>query len=233
MTTEPLRGSVDVVWPAAYLLDLPQAPPPPSGYPLLVLLHGAEDDAAKLRDRMEGLEHAPYARLYPDGPFPVDVTEGEGRRIGRTWYQYTGDQEAFRVALRFGIDHLLRVVHHVALAHPIDRARAVLLGYSQGGYLAGVAAFFERRHWRGLVAIATRIQAEILEPYFPGAQGFPVLVLHGERDASIAVERQRASCAALAEAGVHVRFETHPGGHGLRRSLVPRIDDFVRAVVGS
>ncbi len=233
MSTESsLEGQVPVTWQSRYRLDLPPGEPPAGGHPLLVALHGFGDDGDRLRDRLRGLDGAPYARLYPDAPFPVEMQEAPARRVGFAWYQFTGDQAAFMTALRFAADHLARVVADAAERHPLDLRRAVLLGYSQGGYLAGVAALSDPARWRGLVAIACRIKTESLGEVLPARRGYPVLIIHGARDQGMPLDRQRAAVDELRRHGVAVDFEVHDGGHGLRRESAPLIDAFVRGVLG-
>ena len=50
---------------------------------MLVGLHGFGDDGSRLAERLGGLGDAPYARLWPEGPFPVEIREDGSLR----WYQ--------------------------------------------------------------------------------------------------------------------------------------------------
>ncbi|HKE00756.1 MAG TPA: hypothetical protein VKE69_07095 [Planctomycetota bacterium] len=221
-------GSIPVSWSSRWSLALPGGARPSSGWPVLVALHGFGDDGEILARRLVGLDDAPYARLFPDGPFPVDRRDAKPPRIGRTWYAYDGGQPAFLEALAFASAHVERALEIAADEHALDRSRSVLLGYSQGGYVAGVAAIRGASRWRGLVAIACRIKTEALADDLPRARGFPVLVLHGRDDDGVALDRQLAAAHVLEEHGLAVEVHVHDGGHGLRRSLTPRIDAFVR-----
>lgn len=226
-------GALAVTWSAGYRLRLPDGPPPSGGHPVLFGLHGFGDDAGLLDDRLAGLDGAPYARLFADGPFPVESKDAAGRaRIGRSWYQYDGDQPRFMAALAFAEGYLRDVLATAAAAAPIDPTRVVLLGYSQGGYLAGVAAFRDRARYRGLVGIACRVKTEALAAELRDAQGYPALLLHGERDAHTPLERQREASDVLRAHGVAVDLRVHDGGHGVRRDAAPAIDAFARRVLG-
>lgn len=224
------EGLVPVSWAARYRIDVPEGPPPRGGWPLLVALHGFGDDGARIRERLRRLDGAPYARLFPDGPFPVEMHEDSGLRVGFAWYQYTGDQPAFMRALAFADAHLQSVVDHAAAQVVIDRSRVVLLGYSQGGYLAGVAALRDPSRYHALIAISCRIKTESLGDVLPRRAGYPVLILHGERDPSMPVSRQQDAATELRRHGVNVEMHVHAGGHGLRGELVPLVDAFVRRV---
>jgi len=224
------RGEISVAWSAAYELHIPDGDPPSGGWPVLVALHGFGDDGRTMAERLP-ITSPRYARLWPDGRFPVEVKRDGERALGRAWYQYTGDQDAFRVALDEGCTHLRRLMEHVGDRHPIDLTRAVLLGYSQGGYLAGVAALRDRDIWRGLVALSTRVKTEAVSDGLEGATGFPVLMLHGSRDRFIDPARQEAEAVRLQQLGVAAEFEVFDGGHGLLKSHAPRIDGFVADVL--
>src|SRR5436190_14361736 len=153
-----ITGSTRVVLDRAWLLGLPDRAAPPGGFPLLLGLHGWGEDGGRMAARFDGLTGLPYARLFPDAPFPVEVKEDAGTRVGASWYQYTGDQPAFMRALAFAEGYLRDVAADAARLHPIDAGRIVIAGYSQGGYLAGVAAFRDRARYRGLAGIACRIK---------------------------------------------------------------------------
>jgi predicted esterase len=228
-----LRGATQVTLSREYTLTLPAGAPPAGRWPVLLGLHGFGESGERLAARLAGLEGAPYARLYPDGPFPIEMREPEGSRIGATWYQYTGDQEAFLRALAFAEGYLRDLLTAVARKHPVDPGRVVLLGYSQGGYLAGVAAFRDRDRYRGLVGIACRIKTEALERELASARGYPVLLIHGARDQHTAADRQKEAHEELLRHGVESELHVHDGGHGLRTETVPMIDAFVRKALGA
>src|SRR5262245_32496468 len=120
-------GSTRVVLERAWRLDLPGGPAPARGFPVLLGLHGSGEDGGRLAARLAPLDGAPYARLFPDAPFPVEVKEAAGARVGASWYQYTGDQDLFLKALAFAEGYLRDVVAGAALSHPIDASRIVIL----------------------------------------------------------------------------------------------------------
>ncbi|MBK9383309.1 MAG: dienelactone hydrolase family protein [Planctomycetes bacterium] len=228
----PWRSSeLELRWRVGYRVALPTSPAPSAGHPLLLALHGFGEDAARFSARLAPLVGGPYALLVPDAPFPVEIREEEGARIGRAWYQYDGDAATFERALRWGAAHLEQLLREASRAFPLDPCRVVLLGYSQGGYLGSVTALRDRARYLGLVAISTRVKSEILAEELRSARGYPVLALHGERDRSTPLEPQRRSLEALRASGLAVELEVHAGGHGFRSELLPRIDSFVRGVL--
>src|SRR5690606_21093629 len=135
LTMPTAGGSVPFTRDVAWRIELPDTPPPPEGFPVLLALHGHGDDGGRLGARLAGLLPAPYAVLFPDGPYPVEVRQAPPPRVGCSWYAYSGDQDAFLAALETAGDHLERVLAAAAAEHGLDRARVAVLGYSQGGYL--------------------------------------------------------------------------------------------------
>jgi predicted esterase len=229
----PLVGTVSVSWTASYLLRLPEGPPPSeSGYPTLVCLHGFGEDAAELDRRLAAFDDAPYARLFLDGPFPVETKRDGAAAIGRSWYAYDGDQPRFLKSLAFAEAHLVRAYEEASRAAPLDPSRTALFGYSQGGYLASVAAFRARERYRALVAVACRVKTEALEDDLRAAEGYPALLVHGRRDEHTPLARQEEAHRKLLGRGVASELLVHEGGHGIKRATLPTIDAFVRKALG-
>lgn len=221
------RGEVSVAWSAGFRVTVPDGAPPPQGFPVLLALHGFGDTGARLEERLPALEGARFAVIYPDGPFPVEMRrEGAPTRVGASWYQYTGDQEAFRASLRFTADHLSRVLAAAKSNHPLDLERLAVLGYSQGGYVAGTMALWDPDRYQALVAIGTRVKLEVVDDLTVAAK-LPIMVMHGRKDRAIAFDRQMEMVESLRSAGVDVTVHAHEGGHGLRPERSAPVRDFL------
>ncbi len=225
-------GSIEFSRATRFTVVLPDTPPPRTGFPLVVLLHGARDDGQRLRERLARLESGPFALLFPDAPFPVEVREPPAPRIGFTWYQYTGDAAAFTRAMEETGAHLDRLIAQVVAEHRLDPRKVVLLGYSQGGYLAAYHALRNVGRFAGLVALACRVKVEALEDALPRARGFPVLVVHGRNDEFVKWDAQERAVGVLTSHGVAVETHLTDGGHGLKPELGDRIGEFIARVVG-
>lgn len=217
--------SHDVGW----RLHLPDGEGP---WPLVVALHGMGQSAELLDKVLAPLPRDRFALLIPDGPLPYEIREADGIREGRAWYIYTGDQDAFLESADATTAWLLGLVGRIAAAHPVDADRLALFGYSQGGYLAGMAAIRNSDRVAALVSACSRIKSELLDRVEVGRR-FPVLVVHGERDRSLAVDRSRASAQTLREHGFDVDFREYPSGHRLTEEQIADIADFLgRALEG-
>jgi predicted esterase len=218
-------GSLPIALETRYRLALPDGE---ALQPWVLALHGYGESGARFLERLMPLVAAGCAVLAPDGPYPVELRTESPPRIGCAWYQYSGDGARFAAALDFTSRHLDRLIAHAESEHPLDPARLAILGYSQGGYLAGVFALARPAKARALVAIAARIKVELFEPAALAAVRFPVLAVHGRNDRHVALDPEAQSVEALRAAGVPAELLAHDGGHGLRDDLLPPIAGFLR-----
>lgn len=214
----PLEGWTEFSRPVRYLLDVAprgaseRGSPPP----LLVALHGQGMTAASFRRVLRHLPETGHARLFPEGPHAFEIREGGEIRPGHGWYIFLGDQTAFRVELERSEAHLLAVLDRVEREHgPFDRTRSVLLGFSQGGYLAGFLAARHPERFAGAVIAASRLKHEFLAAELASG-GLPrFLLLHSPEDPSLPFARAEESRDLLAAAGAQVDLFPHAGGHRL------------------
>ncbi len=206
-----------------YALDVPallSTPENPDGS-LLVALHGLGMTPESFRDEVSACAPAATTLLIPQGPLPFEMRRPSGIRQGNAWYIYTGDNPEFRAWLPRTEEWLLRVVDHALEHDDIDPGRVDLLGFSQGGYLAGFAGVRNPDSFRRLVVAGGRIKHEILaEPAATAVRDHPefrVLCVHGDSDESISGDAVRRSADALRAQGLEVSFEAFPAGHRVLR----------------
>ncbi len=153
----------------------------------------------------------------PSGPIPRD--RSRDRRLGDSWYLYDGDTEAFRVSLLRAEEHLLGLLTRLRPAAPPEGCRApdfdrvAVLGFSQGAYLAGMAAVRHPEVFRAAVLVAGRLKHEALGEEFPRAPGLRILGLHGRGDRSVLPGPSRSSMQAARAAGLRAEFRELDGGH--------------------
>ncbi len=195
---------------------------------LVVALHGMGQTARYLESRLGCLRDPDRALLIPDAPLPFEVKTPEGgRREGRAWYIYTGDQQAFLASANRTAQWLERLICEVRGTEALEEAPLVLLGYSQGGYFAGLFTARGTLRPARLVIINGRLKDEVVPP--ERAVNWPgTLVVHGEKDRFLPIERARASAQALARAGAPVEFRGFPSGHGLNPDQIDLVDAWLR-----
>ncbi|MGA1202034.1 MAG: alpha/beta hydrolase [Planctomycetota bacterium] len=215
-------GETPFVRPVRHLHHAPRSPaegPPP----LLTALHGQGMGAKSFRRVLRHLKAPRHAHLYPEGPHVFEQRRPDGIRAGHAWYIYLGDSPSFRRELEATEAHLLSVIDRCEEEHGcVDRARSVLLGFSQGGYLAGFVALRHPHRFGGLVISAARLKHEFLTDELAGGRLPAVLLLHSPDDPATAFERAEESRAVLAQAGADVELHSHAGGHRLTPDALAR-----------
>lgn len=218
MLERRINGSHPATRATKWSLVLPEGKPPKSGFPLLVLLHGQGESGARLEALLPDLATAPFARLFIDAPWPVELRHEDPPRIGGAWYAYVRDDDDFRADIFERVNWLENLVDDVISEASIDRRCVGLFGYSQGGYLASVAAVSSPSLYRGLCAVSTRVKVEMFDPSHLTLKNYPILVIHGRNDPSVSCDRQLGAVEVLKHWGAEVTCEIHDGGHGLRRT---------------
>ena len=163
------------------------------------------------------LRHLEIPRMVlvvPEGVYPFEIRR-ETIEIGYAWYLYRGDQAEFREHLLRSESYLLRLLDQVAEDHPIDPRRSVLLGFSQGGYLAGFMALRHPERFGGLVLASSRLKHEFLEKELQSGDLPHTLFLHSEEDPALPWPRVKEGAALLENAGGDVETYLHNQGHRL------------------
>ena len=186
-----VEGALPFLLPVPWRLHLPPGRGGPA--PLLVALHGKGDRADRFE--AEALDALPrgWALLVPSAPLPRDRAGGGDRAVGGSWYLYDGDTALFRESLARAEAHVVGLLARILPEAPPpgfrapDPARISLLGFSQGGYLAGVAAVRRPGLFRAAVVAGGRLKHEMLADAFPAARaaGLALLGLHGAEDGAV------------------------------------------------
>src|SRR6185503_2836754 len=96
----------------------------------------------------------------------------------------TRESDAFLASMRHVEEWLLKQIDFVVRDHGFDAARVSLVGFSQGGYLAGFVGIRHAARFRRLVVAGGRIKHDVLEDDArrAAATKLRVLGVHGEQD---------------------------------------------------
>ena len=101
--------------------------------------------------------------------------------------------------------------------YAVDRGRAALMGFSQGGFLAYRLALSDPSRWRGAAMLSTWLSDEAAAEIHPDAAQLPLLVQHGTNDPLVAVDKGRDSRDRLQALGLSVDYREYPMQHELGR----------------
>lgn len=186
---------------------------------LLVALHGMGMSAGSFARHVLPLTPPASTLLLPQGPLPYEIRREGGIRQGNSWYVYLGDDDQFVESMGHTEAWLLDVVASCVESLDLDPRRVSLLGFSQGGYLAGFVGLRNAERFRRLVVAGGRIKHEVLLDAATAAASTSLRLLdvHGAEDGSVSLDAVRASAQAIADRGVPVRVETFPTGHAVLR----------------
>jgi len=151
-------------------LRLPATPPPPEGYPLVLLLHGYRATSL-LIDRQFGFS----ARIESDG-FALLVPDGLDDESGFAHWNTARD------GAPDDIGYLKGLVREALAAAPIDRSRIYVVGHSNGGSMAYRLGCDAPELFAGIIPVSVlyRLDPETC------VDGPPVNLLHvhGDQDQS-------------------------------------------------
>ena len=185
-------------------------------YPTLIMVHG-----------LHGNEDAPwvFARaasrnwliISPRAPLATG-SDAENSQHQFSWARMPPGLPADPVSFANGLHALTHFIAEAGAVYPIDPARMVLLGFSQGAAMsyAYTALRYSTRAFVdppliGLAALAGFIPAPIVQ--LPDLNGLPTLILHGTQDETVAVSMAQQARDRMAEAGAIVTYEESPIGH--------------------
>ncbi len=174
--------------------------------PMVVALHG-------LGDRPDS-----FVDFADDLPSKVRLILPRGPRIqgtGFSWFSFppVSDAEAGREVAEAAANVAV-LIAHVARTRP-TRGKAIVTGFSQGGFLTFAIAL---RHPEGVQA-AFPISGRLLMSLLPGsilAAGSrpPIVAFHGIADRVVPIGPTRASVLRLKELGVEAELREYPDvGH--------------------
>jgi phospholipase/carboxylesterase len=191
---------------------VPAAAPDP--LPLVLALHGMGQNLELMQEQVAALAGPDRLLLLAEAPLPFEKRNEEGgREAGHAWYIYTGDQDDFLAWAERAEQYLFRLLEEACRRYRVDRQRIALLGYSQGGYLAGIAALRHPERFGACVIVNARLKHEVAGQPAAAASPPDFLVLHGEKDRFIGIETARASLEQLRARGFRAEFEAFPSGH--------------------
>ncbi len=212
-----------VLIPATCFFDLhiPEAPPPGSGYPFLLALHGyggTKESMLALAQRICG------------NRFVVTSLQGPHQHTQRR----RGLQQV-RIAFGWGTMHnspenqlvhhefLRRVIEDVSKEHPIDQGKIFLLGFSQSVGLNYRFAFTHTNIIRGLIGVCGGIPGDWETSPKYGRSATDVLHISGTKDSVYPLERVSKFKAALERHASSVEHLFVPTRHRFPRRCVPVI----------
>ena len=188
--------------------------------PLLVYLHGFNQNIELFEKRVESLLTINAYHLFIQGPYPIYDRSGKVNVSdwGRAWYLYDGNQGQFIKSMEVASEFIQEIID--GLTEHIDISRLGLVGYSMGGYLAGYFTFSRWKHVNDLVVIGGRIKTETFEGRREQAKHVNMMAFHGKNDDSVYPGPQKECVELLQKEGFNAEFKLLDAGHFLEEVFV-------------
>jgi len=189
------------------------------GRPLVLAFHGRWEDEKAMLERV-GASGPDLTWAFLRAPNKETQTFRGGPAVGYSWYDYNGVAEAFRRGLREIGQVVLEKLDEILLETGADPTRVYLLGFSQGGYLAGALAFTWPERFAGAALLGSRFKTELLEEGFEKIQHLRLFSGHGERDRLVKPEPAARCVEELADAGIAIEHREYACGHRVVPAMI-------------
>ena len=220
---EPRVGTTEFHHPVPYRLRRATVP----DAPVVVALHGHGMSAERFERVLRYLSPEQVTLITLQGPYPFELRKQGEIRIGHGWYLYHGDQAAFRRSLEQSEAFVLETLETIRAKHSITDRPLAVLGFSQGGYLAGFLALRNPNLFSELAIASARLKSEFLEEELTRTPLPRTLFLHSEEDAAVRWEAAEPHADRLRAAGGEVDLFFHDAGHRLPPEAVRYFEEWL------
>ena len=202
-----------------YTAHVPEGDGP---FPTLVALHGWGASAHDLLGLAPLLHGGEALVLCPQGRTRVPIGPGMD---GYGWFPLSGGREPDLKEVDAAARALRAFLARALDAYPVDREKLVLLGFSQGGFMAYQLALGEPAGFAGLIALSSWLPEPLAASLAPRPEyaDLPTLVIHGTEDPMIPVERGQDSRTALLRLGVPTVYREYEMGHEIKPEALREI----------
>ena len=199
--------------------------------PTLIALHGYGANAQDLLGLSPYLAGGRLLVICPQAPLQI-----EPNFYGFNWHAFSGpDGRGSPEVVEAANAMVSEFVDFALEAYPASPDRVALLGFSQGGGMAYRAGFSEPERYVGLAALSTSLPDDVFaDGETPGdaVRALPLLVQHGASDASVSVDRGRASRDRLAGLGLEPDYREYPMAHEVGAHSARDLSQWLERVLG-
>jgi phospholipase/carboxylesterase len=164
------------------------------GDPPVVLLHGRTGDESVMWVVAEALPSNGLT-IAPRAPFPSPGG-------GYSWEEPLPDGKTTVEEFESAVIDLKMLIDKLEIERDLDRARMILVGFSQGAALAFAAARDESLRPQGIIALAGFLP----EGDAAHLRGIPIFWGHGTLDTLVPIEQARSDVERLHRIGASVQF---------------------------
>jgi phospholipase/carboxylesterase len=180
-------------------------------FPTIFAMHGWGSNAMDLQGLAPFIAGGSFLVICPQGEVEVEI----GAVNGYGWYSMRPGSQPDPEKVDAAVATLSEFIDEACARYPIDRARVVAAGFSQGGMMAYNLAVRRPERFAALVGISTAFPERLagLAGDRDALGRMPALVQHGRADQAIEIARARKSVEALRSLGIDVTAREYDCGH--------------------
>lgn len=204
---------------------------------LAIWLHGLGASGDDFLPLLPQFHHAGLALRFilPDAPSQA-VTINAGMRMP-AWYDILSlDRHNNAPQDETGIVKSIQAIHHIIdhHTHPgLGSEKVFLMGFSQGGAIATLAALTYPKPLAGLIGLSTYIPSLKQVQGTQSAHPCPVFMAHGAWDPILPLQLSQQAAATLRQRGHPVSWHDYPIGHALSPDTVKDVIQFMQKNMGA
>ena len=184
-------------------------------FPTILALHGWGASAHDLLGIAPMIQRGEVLFLCPQGPIELEPAPGQ-RAYG--WFPLTGGGEIDLASIVGARGALEAFVEDALELYPIDPAKLVIMGFSQGGVMAYDLALGRPERFAALVALSSWLPDVVVGalPQSDLRAALPTLVIHGSQDPMIGIENAHEARAKLEKLGIQAAWGEYEMGHEIK-----------------
>ena len=214
-------GKVELV----HRTQIPPEASPDRPVPVVVMVHGWKGDETVMWIFKQTIPPG-AAIITPRAP--LAVADG-----GYGWFQHENSElEPEPHSLWAGYEHLQRFLTQLPQQYPVDPARVVLMGFSQGAAICNTLALTQPDQVIGVASLVGLIPEIAVESSQGNLGGLPVFIAHGTQDETVPVAAARQARDVYTRLGAEVTYGEYPTGHKLTTQGMADLKSWLAQVVG-
>jgi phospholipase/carboxylesterase len=220
---DPLVSEGSAAPPDAHQFFVPLHYEANYAYPLIVWLHGPEDDHRQVRQVMQFISTRNYVAVAPRAPgVQADVVN---EHWADPWQQTVEQIAAARDRVALCIERAMARYH-------IAPHRVFIAGYDQGGTMALRIALDMPKRFAGVASLQGPLPRMNRPMWnFMQARRLPVLISHGRDNASYPIQQLCDELRLFHVAGMSLNLRQYPCDHELTALMLTDLNAWMMQIV--
>lgn len=192
-----------------------------SAPPLLIALHGYGQKCKGFARSLASIREQGILLAAPQGPHQIYM-QLDPKKVGCNWLTMYEKENSIRDFI--GYMTLLNARLHER--ESFDHNRIYVLGFSQGGAMAYRLAVSGAVPVRGVIACGSDLPSDVRDP-LGTATPFRVLLVHGDNDPLVPVEKAEEAESELTDRGYAAERFRHEEGHTIPSEAIRAIGEWI------